>query len=364
MERCKKRELYALNRQNNFDLLRLFAALQVVYFHAMEHLHLGSHDSSLFNKIFAQFPGVPIFFVISGFLITDSYLRNRQTVGQYLRNRALRIFRALIVCTCLTTLMLGLLGFLPADWRVGAWFVGQITVLPIYNPVFLRDFGVGDPNGALWTIPVEMQFYLFIPIVFALMYGVLGEKKRSHLLALTGALLVSFGVYTWFMAADRTPLWMQVFYITIFPHLWLFLLGACAQVGWQWVQPFIQGKVVYWLVFYAAICMAKAYTPIGDLGVLLAHVGLAGCVLSAAFSLPWLAHKLLGKTDISYGVYLYHMPVMNLFVELGKTGSWLSMVAVTGLSVILAGASWAFIEKPALSLKKRKTAFAPVSALR
>ena len=58
-------------RLNNFDLLRLLAALQVVFGHAVELTDLSMEQSSLFQFIHA-IPGVPLFFFISGFLISKS----------------------------------------------------------------------------------------------------------------------------------------------------------------------------------------------------------------------------------------------------------------------------------------------------
>ncbi len=352
-----------MNRQNNFDLLRLFAASQVLYFHALEHLQLGSAASSAFNRIFSQFPGVPIFFVISGFLITASFLRNRTALLGYARNRILRIFPALIVCTLVTTGVLAYFGYASTNWRMGAWLLGQVTILPIYNPDFLRGFGVGDPNGALWTIPVEMQFYIFVPVFFGLWFAVFGEGVKKLLPALIFFIIGSFAIYTWYMGADRTPLLMQVFYISLLPHLWMFLLGSAAYVLWPYIRPMLEGKALAWAVAYGAFIALGAVSSLGVLGLFTQKVLLALLVLSAAFTLPKLAHMLLRRADVSYGLYLYHMPVINTFVELGKTGSWLFCVAAWGVSVCLAIASWFGVERPALQLKRKKTVFAPAEGL-
>ncbi|MBP2449456.1 peptidoglycan/LPS O-acetylase OafA/YrhL [Rhizobium leguminosarum] len=63
--------------RNNFDLLRLLAACQVMLSHAWNWLHLGDslNGTAVFDLLFSV-PGVAIFFVTSGFLVTDSYIRS------------------------------------------------------------------------------------------------------------------------------------------------------------------------------------------------------------------------------------------------------------------------------------------------
>src|SRR5579871_2179435 len=96
------------SRANNFDLIRLLAALQVVLFHAREHLKIdykGYGLEPIFSFI-AYFPGVPIFFCISGFLIYNSYKRNYNDIAKYFRNRFLRLFPGLWACFLVTLILL------------------------------------------------------------------------------------------------------------------------------------------------------------------------------------------------------------------------------------------------------------------
>ena len=83
-------------RINNFDLIRLFAAFQVVLHHSNTHFGL-TKENCLFLKLTAAFPGVPIFFFISGYLISRSY-EQTYSVRAYVKSRFLRIYPALWVC--------------------------------------------------------------------------------------------------------------------------------------------------------------------------------------------------------------------------------------------------------------------------
>lgn len=80
-----------ISRRNNFDIIRLLAALQVTIGHGLHILQIGGGD---FLSLCDLFPGVIIFFTISGFLITMSWERSK-TVEKYARNRFLRLFPAL-----------------------------------------------------------------------------------------------------------------------------------------------------------------------------------------------------------------------------------------------------------------------------
>lgn len=141
-------------RINNFDLIRIGAATQVLLVHSLRHLHINLPGwSDLLN----YFPGVPIFFGISGYLISSS-LERSPTWQHYCRNRLLRIYPGLWGLLLTTGLVLCWLH--PAQLftaQSGLWFVSQGIGL-IYTPNFLADFGFGSYNGSIWTIPVELQF--------------------------------------------------------------------------------------------------------------------------------------------------------------------------------------------------------------
>src|ERR1700722_1498519 len=82
-------------KTNNFDLIRLAAALQVAFIHAAADLGVAAPWP--LRPIAEWFPGVPIFFFISGFLISKSFEKN-SVVREYAQNRFLRIYPGLAVC--------------------------------------------------------------------------------------------------------------------------------------------------------------------------------------------------------------------------------------------------------------------------
>src|SRR5438270_5456647 len=141
-------------RSNNFDLVRLFGALQVAFVHATQHLHAA--PLTPFAAFLGYFPGVPVFFAVSGFLVSLS-LERATTLKQYAVNRVLRIFPALWVCFLVSLVILLVSGIsLPALGDFVIWTATQLTVFQFYNPDWLRCFGVGALNGSLLTIPVGL----------------------------------------------------------------------------------------------------------------------------------------------------------------------------------------------------------------
>jgi peptidoglycan/LPS O-acetylase OafA/YrhL len=148
-------------RVNNFDLLRILAATQVLVIHSMARLGIQVPGSL---KWFEWFPGVPIFFVISGYLVSASFER-QDNIYRYLKNRFLRIYPGLWACIGLTVVVTSALGYRRTQFMDFAWFPVQLLGF-IYTPHFLKSFGAGTYNGSLWTIPIELQFYVMLPLVY------------------------------------------------------------------------------------------------------------------------------------------------------------------------------------------------------
>ncbi|WP_437810444.1 acyltransferase family protein [Sorangium sp. So ce1078] len=344
-------------RENNFDLVRILAAVQVAIFHASAHLQLPPEGVwAQLARVFQVFPGVPIFFVVSGFLISASYER-KQELRPYLRARLLRIYPALWICFAVSLLVACAFGFLPLDVvfspKFAAWCVAQVTFVQFFNPSFLREFGVGVLNGSLWTIPVELTFYVCVPALYALLVRGRARPTSNALLAVVA--LASFAVgYAMDTGVFGPPRSFQqrLVQATIAPHLHLFMLGMLAQLNWDAVERLVRGRFLLWVVPYTVLAMALHEQLVaGPLLTALARVLLAGTVLSGAFSARSLSAKVLRHQDVSYGFYLYHMVIINAFVEKGLVGRPMYLLAALGIAVIAALASWRLVEKPMLALK-------------
>lgn len=355
----------APHRLNNFDLIRLLAAAQVVAAHAIGHTDLQNQLPEWGRAVFEalmMIPGVPIFFVISGFLITKSHEKNPTDLTAYFWRRGLRIFPALWVCLFFTLVALGSFGFLGVDFMLSktfiAWLAGQVSFFQFYNPEHFRGFGIGVANGALWTITVELQFYLFVPILYALTRN---HQASSVLMPLL--FFVSFGAYC--IMDDKVngpggftgaPILFKLLHVTLVPHLWMFMLGIFIHREFKWFQPWIEGRFIHYMAAFA-LFMTLQCLLIEDrsvpfyLAYLPSRILLALATIAGAYSCRSVSLHLLRGNDVSYGIYIYHSIVINIMVQLGLMTSMLSVAGVYAVSAALALLSWHCVEKPALACK-------------
>lgn len=334
---------------NNFEILRLLAAYQVLISHTLGHFDLGG------LPLFGYFPGVPIFFAISGFLISASWERSHTLTG-YLKNRFLRIYPALWFCFILSVFVASLTyDFKIFNVEFLKWSLAQLTIGQFYNPDFFRGYGVGVVNGSLWTIPVELQFYLLVPIIYVIM------NKLSWNNWVCAFVIVFFSVvnyYTYqFQPVYGDVFVFKLFAVTVIPYLNMFLFGVLLQKNLYIVEKFLANKVFFWLCLYMFSIVITEFFGVRNTGNSIHPVSaltLTLLVISAAYSHVGKFSHLLKGNDISYGIYIYHMIFVNFFLSLNAFSSELNVALVVLSSTLVATLSWRFLEKPMLSLKTIK----------
>lgn len=345
----------ALSRHNNFDLVRLVAACQVVVHHTAVLLRIPL--PAPVHYVLAALPGVPIFFVTSGFLLTGSLERDSNLL-RYGSNRALRIYPALWVCFAVTLVLLGTSGFLSRSTVLslhGAkWIIAQLAVA-LTNPSQVRHWGSGVPNGSLRTISIELGFY----VVLGLLWLVLRRLGR----ATEGLVLVSIAGASLFLAAVAdvhayaTTTSGKLLTESPFPWLWMFFIGVVARRYWSSLGWAVVGRAWLWtpvaIVCYHVIPGAGAPSGAGWLGEFVSKCVLGLMAISWAFTAPRTADRLLRGVDISYGVYLYHFLWINTAIHEGWPRNWGTAALIFVITVGCALVSWFTIELPALRLKSK-----------
>lgn len=351
-------------RPNNFEGLRLLAAIQVLLYHGWERLELAGRHRVLDGAMhaLAHVPGVPVFFVLSGFLIPWAWSR-QPIYAQFARNRFFRMYPALWMAFAVTVFILAIHGFIRPDnlthRSMIAWFAAQLSFAQFFTAPELRGYGLGNPNGSLWTIVVELQFYLVVPLLFAL-----GRKARGRMnLVIAGLCILSLLANAFIHRLDQTRTTTKLLGVTVFPFLFYFLIGTLAWWNWSRIRALVVGRAVMWssvFALYSAVIggMFKLYSvsywPTSILQ-LVSIVLLAAAVLAVAFTNTSVSGLLLRNQDLSYGLYLYHGIVLNLLVH-HRVMSIFGLGVMLVCSVAAAALSWRFIEQPALARKTLRRA--------
>ncbi len=341
-----------------FDLLRVVLASGVVVWHCFP-LTTGNArlvDATPFWFLVNVF--VPMFFVVSGFLVTAS--AHRVTLGAYLLNRVARIVPALL---CVVTLSAAVVGPLVTWMPASAYFADPLVARYLGNVIGLVAYqlpGVfetlpvtGVVNGSLWTVRFEYASYVGLGGLM-----LLGLARRWWPYALVYVALVALAAVLAVARASGAaegsvlPIGEGILpqAMKVIPY---FLLGGLLFV--------LRDRVPFdWRLALASMLVIPAVGLLGDAGWLkvpLFWLALAPVLayLTIWFGLARLPKpEILGGGDFSYGIYLYHFPILQLLVLATGVSDWWLLALMAAVPVVLvAAASWHFVEKPALVLRKR-----------
>jgi peptidoglycan/LPS O-acetylase OafA/YrhL len=335
---------------SGLDGLRGAAALAVVVFHA----DLGPSVNG--------YAGVDVFFVLSGFLITSLVLREHDRTGavslsRFYVRRVLRLYPAL-AAACL-----GVVALAVVTGRLGT--VGPAALATL---LYVSNWWIylGHPAPLLehtWTLAIEEHFYLFWPPVLTLLLGAAAGRRRLAwaLIALASALLV----VRWPGGIDPA----RSSYARGVPIVWgatlaMTLRAIPVRATWLAVRPVALATSSAALLALLAVPFVVPQWlvsgPAGIAGLLSVVVVAAGATgadgRGGAWSRGWLVW--LGRR--SYGLYLYHFPVLSLMRHQVPVGPlWLRMVAGILLTLAVTAASYRWLELPFLRLKDRRFGAVP-----
>lgn len=336
-------------RPTGFDYLRIGLACAVVIVHSVGLSYGGDYADPFFQKPGAHAISMlilPMFFSLSGFLVTGSLDRCKTLFG-FLGLRFIRIYPALAVEVLLSAFVLGPI-FTTVAWRdyftdptFFRYLINVTGHISFYLPgVFLENPSPGMVNRQLWTVPFELYCYFALTI---LAFTRLARKAAFLLLAVVVfqlGLVARLAVFRpSSLLADEFP-------------------GHVA--GPQLVIAFLAGVLVY--RFRERLPSGRMPILVaGSLSIVLFSFPAGGFlgVFTAAYAticLGVLNPKKVGilrGADYSYGVYLYGWPIQQALVA---TGGWArhAIVNATASLIIafaIAALSWHLIEKPALDLR-------------
>jgi peptidoglycan/LPS O-acetylase OafA/YrhL len=346
------------------DGLRFFAFLLVFFFHALQWSPWGNWPIIRFG-----FLGVPIFFVLSGFLIggilLDLKAKQRAGFGLpaklktfYIR-RALRIFPVYYLFIGVLALLLVLSG--RPDPVARECFVWHLAYLTNVHSFFA---GMGQiRQGHFWSLAVEEHFYLVAPLV------VLLARPRT-LVALLGLVIVGVAAARWSVYAAGSARDFWVLSPMQFDLLGLGIATAIVERKGSFLG--LDARRLRWLGLVGAgffvLYVRRFYLGRPGIGIWYATLGpLSLGVATAALVLTlwqrpqWILARVLSLRplayfgQISYGLYLFHPNCLGWTT--GYFGNFTLKNAFAGLAVTLAVAmlSWHVFEKPINNLKHRFT---------
>lgn len=337
-------------RDNTFDFLRLFAASIVVIAHSQFDLHAPF----LFGAS-ELFDGIGMFFIMSGMLVYRSGASSFAKTGRwgdFFRNRFLRIAPGIYTFAILAPLILVLVGAITFsslfDFDMVVWLGSALFLLPNYDPAIWAEVGDGVINGHLYTIPAEVSFYLVVPLLVIL------AQKFGFRPVLIGMAVI--GIVGPTVAHLSGGVVESVIHHTFIERAAFFAAGMFWAKYW--------GKVpTNWWLFLAALAgyfavkiFALSSTIIDPLEPLLIAVPLSYVVVVFGYRGPRVLGRLTSRIgDLSFGTYIWHVLVIQLFIWAGWVGQWWLVPVVLLLAWVAAAASWRLVERPALAMKRVST---------
>lgn len=339
------------------DLLRGFAALWVVTCHVVAYREWPNFVPTGFGKLAQMgWVGVDLFFVISGFVIGKTAMAASRTGKPWRAHFAERRLRR-IVPLYLATLVLYLLLVNPA-----LLFNGWRSVVDVMMHLgFVHNLSPGTHgtiNSPNWSLGLEMQFYLLIAFVAPWLAA---SKIWKVLAAWMGIAIVWKYATTLVFMPGASVIDQQFVYATQLPGMLdEFAFGIClAKLAEANALDFTWRRLLVWGAT-AGVLLAGAWISTAILGsvwqstamIVFWRTSLAAgfaAVLAVSVMLPgdggWALRPFRYLGEISYGIYLWHLPVLLTLIDKTSFKGWPLMFATVGCTIVLAALSWHGFEK-------------------
>lgn len=367
MERSAQPESGLMSgRQHALDGLRTVAVIGVFLFHTLTGLAPGGSI------------GVDVFFTLSGFVITLLIMKEyratgRLSLGVFYAKRLARLWPALLVL-CAGVVVIGLI------FPSSGWGGQEADAIPaaayVMNLSNFGAFGSSTGGGALspaWTLAVEEQFYLVWPVLLLLM---LRFWKLRTVAWLTAALAAAFLLERFFLVSGGASL--ARIYNGPDTRADELLLGCALALVLSSISPgsrlhvslqtgVRRGGPFAGLALLLAVFTLKEPNKPGAWFDIFWTVGPTALAILAGLVIGWLvllpdgliskvlSHRWVSRPgrDLSYGIYLWHLPVFILLIPLVPSPA-VRVPLTAALTVLMAYGSFRFVERPIRRWASRK----------
>lgn len=335
---------------NAFDIFRHVAAISVLFSHHFALSNLPEPKAFGVTKLgtFA----VIVFFSISGYLITNSYLRS-SSIKSYFEKRIFRIFPALIICSIIMTFIIcANFGKTPPyDYILSINSLKNFFYFSLFGAhahpdqmnFFASNYKYPDSlNGSLWTLFFEFFDYLMI-VVF------INNKKRP-LVGLCALLFGSISIQSLISIGLPSNYYIDRATILTIPFA---LGGILLTTKNKWY-----GKKVSLYIILAAIIGIALSAKSDERSILFfSSVPFLVIILGS-----YLKDRVInGRFDFSYGIYIYAFPTQQLVINNFNLSFWVSMIISATLVFLMSILSWYFVEKRFIKRKKIVTSLPEIA---
>ncbi|MFX1667387.1 acyltransferase [Riemerella anatipestifer] len=327
-----------MTRDNNITFLRLLLALTVF----TRHLFALTNETTE-NFVVIKFLSFSIysFFIISGMLVFASLEKNPNLIT-YAKRRIKRIYPAYLFTILFFSIVLYFFSNLDLKDYFSARYWQYISsnliflnfLSPCINDVFSSNT-ICAVNGSLWTLKIEVGFYSILPFIYILLKS--RPSKTQNIILI---FLYSISYFYFYYLAEIKGNYL---YAKQLPGaLMYFICGILLYKNYHLLKKYINYLII------PAIILIFLKNKI-DLLDILFPFALAINIFWLSFSAPKINYLLL-KGDLSYGIYLFHFPIIQIFIQLGYFNRHftISCFMVFIIVIICSYFSWYFLEKPFL----------------
>lgn len=282
---------------NSFDLISLVASLHVMIAHTYAYVIGGGIGGNLpFWRVISPGPAVVVLFSISGYLNMASYERSTSPEGYFMK-KSLKIYPSLSAVILVPLFIYAVSGLVD--------FTAKELIFNLPKMILLGSDGNYVPdgassNGSLWTVCIQLQFYIITPLI-----SLIFKRVKSIKSALA---VVAFFVCVNIFDEHILKVMPDIYRSTCFKYLYMYLIGCFCYSFKDTVVVWLLDNIKWIVMAYIVI---QWVFGIGEHWPGNFINPLSGIIAAfAAIGIAYKTGKIRFSHDLSYGIFLWHMPVM------------------------------------------------------